>query len=207
MAATGIRRREYCVRVDLLPMVFSSGWASGVNAYLVVLVLGIADRVGEFSSIPDPLGRTDVLVAAGALYALEFVLDKIPYIDSTWDVVSTVTRPAIGTAIALLVSGDATSLEQAAYGALGGGTALASHLVKAGGRLAINASPEPVSNIAASLGEDVAVVGVVLLAIQHPWLALAVAAVLLLVGGYVVYHLLRLVRRGWRRWKGRPAPA
>ena len=207
MAATGIRRREYCVRVDLLPMVFSSGWASGVNAYLVVLVLGIADRVGEFSSIPDPLGRTDVLVAAGALYALEFVLDKIPYLDSTWDVVSTVTRPAIGTAIALLVSGDATSLEQAAYGALGGGTALASHLVKAGGRLAINASPEPVSNIAASLGEDVAVVGVVLLAIQHPWLALAVAAVLLLVGGYVVYHLLRLVRRGWRRWKGRPAPA
>jgi hypothetical protein len=122
-------------------------------------------------------------------------------------VVSTVTRPAIGTAIALLVSGDATTLEQAAYGALGGGTALASHLVKAGGRLAINASPEPVSNVVASLGEDAAVVGVVLLAIQHPWLALAVAAVLLLVGGSVVYHLLRLVRRGWRRWKGRPAPA
>jgi hypothetical protein len=207
MAATGICRREYCVDVDLVPMVFSSGWASGVNAYLVVLVLGVADRVGEFSSIPDTLGLTDVLVAAGALYALEFVLDKIPYLDSTWDVVSTVTRPAIGTAIALLVSGDATSLEQAAYGALGGGTALASHLVKAGGRLAINASPEPVSNVVASLGEDVAVVGVVLLAIQHPWLALAVAAVLLLVGGYVVYHLLRLVRRGWRRWKGRPAPA
>jgi hypothetical protein len=207
MAATGICRREYCVDVDLVPMVFSSGWASGVNAYLVVLVLGVADRVGEFSSIPDTLGRTDVLVAAGALYALEFVLDKIPYLDSTWDVVSTVTRPAIGTAIALLVSGDATSLEQAAYGALGGGTALASHLVKAGGRLAINASPEPVSNVVASLGEDVAVVGVVLLAIQHPWLALAVAAVLLLVGGYVVDHLLRLVRRGWRRWKGRPAPA
>jgi hypothetical protein len=207
MAATGISRREYCVGVDLLPMVFSSGWASGVNAYLVVLVLGIADRVGDFSSIPDTLGRTDVLVAAGALYALEFVLDKIPYVDSTWDAVSTVTRPAIGTAIALLVSGDATSVEQAAYGALGGGTALASHLVKAGGRLAINASPEPFSNVVASLGEDVAVVGVVLLAIQHPWLALTVAVVLLLVGGYVVYHLLRLVRRGWRRWKGRPAPA
>jgi hypothetical protein len=193
--------------VDLVPMVFSSGWASGVNAYLVVLVLGIADRLGDFASIPDTLGRTDVLLAAAALYALEFVLDKIPYVDSTWDVVSTVTRPAIGTAIALLVSGDATSVHQAAYGALGGGTALASHLVKAGGRLAINASPEPVTNIVASLGEDVAVVGVVLLAIQHPWLALVVAAVFLLVGGLVVYHLLRLVRRGWRRWKGRPTPA
>jgi hypothetical protein len=193
--------------MDLVPMVFSSGWASGVNAYLVVLVLGIADRLGDVTSIPDTLGRTDVLAAAALLYAVEFVADKVPYVDSTWDAVSTVTRPAIGTAIALLVSGDATSLEQAAYGALGGGTALASHLVKAGGRLAINASPEPVSNIVASLGEDVAVVGVVLLAIQHPWAALGVASVLLVVGAYVVYHLLRLVRRGWRRWKGRPAPA
>jgi hypothetical protein len=190
--------------VDLVPMVFSSGWASGVNAYLVVLVLGIADRVGDVASIPDTLGRTDVLVAAAALYTVEFVTDKIPYVDSTWDVISTVTRPAIGTAIALLVSGDADSVEQAAYGVLGGGTALASHVVKAGGRLAINASPEPVTNIAASLAEDVAVVGVVLLAIQHPWIALTVAAVLLVVGAYVVYHLLKLVRRGWRRWKGRP---
>jgi len=193
--------------VDLVPMVFSSGWASGVNAYLVVLVFGIADRLGDFASIPDTLGRTDVLLAAAALYSIEFVMDKIPYVDSTWDVISTVIRPAVGTAIALLVSGDATSVEQAAYGALGGGTALASHLVKAGGRLAINASPEPVTNIVTSLGEDVAVVGVVLLAIQHPRLALVVAAVLLLVSGFVVYHLLRLVRTGWRRWKGRPAPA
>ena len=188
-------------------MVFSSGWASGVNAYLVVLVLGIADRVGDVSSIPDSLGRTDVLVAAAVLYAVEFVADKIPYVDSTWDAISTVIRPTIGTAIALLVSGDACTAEQAAYGALGGGTALASHLVKAGGRLAINASPEPVSNIVASLTEDAAVVTVVLLAIAHPWLALGVALVLLVVGGYVVFHLLRLVRRGWRRWKGRPAPA
>lgn len=193
--------------MDLLPLVFSSGWASGVNAYLVVLLLGIADRIGDVASIPDTLGRTDVLVAAAVLYALEFVADKIPYVDSTWDAISTVIRPTIGTAIALLVSGDAGSVQQAAYGALGGGTALASHLVKAGSRLAINASPEPVSNIVASLAEDAAVVTVVLLAIQHPWLAGSIAAVLLLTGGYVVLRLLRLVRRGWRRWKGRPAPA
>jgi hypothetical protein len=193
--------------VDLVPMVFSSGWASGVNAYLVVLVFGIADRIGDLATVPDTLGRTDVLVAAAALYTVEFVLDKIPFLDSTWDAISTVIRPVIGTAIALLVSGDAASAEQAAYGALGGGTALASHLVKAGGRLAINASPEPVTNILASLAEDVAVVTVVLLAIQYPWIALAVAAALLLVGGFVVYHLLKLVRRGWRRWKGRPARA
>lgn len=193
--------------MDLLPLVFSSGWASGVNAYLVVLLLGIADRIGDVASIPDTLGRTDVLVAAAVLYVLEFVADKIPYVDSTWDAISTVIRPTIGTAIALLVSGDAGSVQQAAYGALGGGTALASHLVKAGSRLAINASPEPVSTIVASLAEDAAVVTVVLLAIRHPWLAGSIAAVLLLTGGYVVLRLLRLVRRGWRRWKGRPAPA
>jgi hypothetical protein len=193
--------------VDLVPMVFSSGWASGVNAYLVVLVLGLADRLGDVASIPDTLGRTDVLVAAAALYAVEFVADKIPYVDSTWDAVSTVTRPAIGTAIALLVSGEAGSVEQAAYGVLGGSTALASHLVKAGGRLAINASPEPVTNVVASLAEDATVLAVVLLAIEHPWIALTIAAVLLVAGAVVVHHLLRLVRRGWRRWKGRPAPA
>lgn len=192
--------------VDLVPMVFSSGWASGVNAYLVVLVFGIADRVSGFSQVPDALGRTDVLVAAAALYAVEFVADKIPYVDSTWDAVSTVTRPAIGTAIALLVAGDAQTLEQAAYGVLGGGTALASHLVKSGSRLAINSSPEPLSNVAASLGEDITVLGVAVLAIQHPWVALSVAAVLLVAGLVVLHAVLTLVRRGWRRWKGRPAP-
>ena len=76
-----------------LALVFSSGWASGINAYLVVLVLGIADRVGGFAEIPDVLGRWDVLAVAGFLYAMEFVADKIPYIDSTWDAISTAIRP------------------------------------------------------------------------------------------------------------------
>ncbi|MBO9520321.1 MAG: DUF4126 domain-containing protein [Nocardioidaceae bacterium] len=189
--------------MDLLPLVFSSGWASGVNAYLAVLVLGLAERFGEFSQIPDALGRTDVLVAAGAMTAVEFVTDKIPYVDSTWDAISTFVRPLIGTVIALLVSGDASSLEQAGYAALGGGTALASHTVKAGGRLAINTSPEPLTNIAASLTEDLTVVGVVLLAIHHPWAALVVCVLLLVAGLVALRLLLRVVRRGWRRWKGR----
>lgn len=64
--------------MDLVPIVFSSGWASGMNAYLVVLVLGLADRFGDFSQIPDVLGTAPVLVAAGVLYAVEFVTDKIP---------------------------------------------------------------------------------------------------------------------------------
>ncbi|MFI2707477.1 DUF4126 domain-containing protein, partial [Nocardioides sp. CER28] len=143
--------------MDSLSLAFSSGWASGVNAYLVVLVLGIADRVGGSGDIPDVLGTWPVLTVAGALYAMEFVADKIPYVDSTWDVISTAIRPTVGAVIGVLVAGDASTLDQAVSGVVGGGTALLSHLTKAGSRLAINASPEPVSNIAASLSEDAAV--------------------------------------------------
>jgi hypothetical protein len=189
--------------VNLIPLVFSTGWASGVNAYLVVLALGVADRVGHLQQVPDVLGRLDVLIVAALLYAVEFVADKIPAVDSTWDTISTAIRPTVGAVIAVLVSGDVDTLQQAGYAVLGGGTALASHAVKAGSRLAINASPEPVSNIAASLGEDAVVLGVVVLAIHHPWIALAVCAVLLVVGLVVLTWLLKRVRRSWRRWKGR----
>jgi hypothetical protein len=187
--------------VDALALTFSSGWASGINAYLVVLVLGISDRVGSFAEIPDVLGRWDVLAAAGFMYAMEFIADKIPYIDSTWDAISTAVRPTAGAVIGVLLAGDASSLDQAVLGVVGGGTALLSHLVKAGSRLAINTSPEPVTNIAASLAEDAAVLAVVWFAIEHPRGAAAVAGVLLLLGLVVVYLLARLVRRGWRRWR------
>ena len=187
--------------MDALALTFSSGWASGINAYLVVLVLGIADRVGSVTEIPDALGRWDVLAVAGFLYAMEFVADKIPYIDSTWDAISTAIRPTAGAVIGVLLAGDASSLDQAVLGVVGGGTALLSHLVKAGGRLAINSSPEPVSNIVASLTEDVAVLGVVWFALDHPEAAAAIAGVLLLLGLVMLFLLGKLVRRGWRRWK------
>jgi hypothetical protein len=187
--------------VESLAFVFSSGWASGINAYLVVLVLGFADRVNDFSQIPDVLSRWDVLTVAGFLYAMEFIADKIPYIDSTWDAISTGIRPTAGAVIGVLLAGDASTLDQAILGVVGGGTALLSHLVKASGRLAINASPEPVSNIGASLAEDVAVFGVVAFAINHPQAAAVIAAVFLVVGLVGVYFLARLVRRGWRKWK------
>ena len=187
--------------MSLVPLVFSSGWASGVNAYLVVLVLGLSDRFGHFSQVPDQLARTDVLLAAGLLYAIEFVADKIPYVDSTWDAISTFIRPTVAAVIAVLVSGDAATLEQAALAVLGGGTALASHAVKAGSRLAVNSSPEPVSNVVTSLTEDGVVVAVVLLVIHHPWVALAVTAVLLALGLALLSWLWRRARRGWRRWQ------
>ncbi|MDZ5663771.1 DUF4126 domain-containing protein [Nocardioides sp. S-58] len=187
--------------MDALALTFSSGWASGINAYLVVLVLGLADRFGTVADIPDVLGRWDVLAVAGFLFTMEFVADKIPYIDSTWDAFSTAIRPTAGAVIGILLAGDASSLDQAVLGVVGGGTALLSHLAKAGGRLAINSSPEPVTNVVASLTEDAAVLGVVWFSLEHPQAAAAIAGVLLLVGLVLLVVLTRLVRRGWRRWK------
>jgi hypothetical protein len=191
--------------MDSLPLVFSSGWASGVNAYLVVLVLGIADRISPTDEIPDALQRWDVLAVAFVLFAMEFVADKIPYIDSTWDAISTAIRPTAGAVIGVLMAGDADTLDQAILAVVGGGTALLSHVVKASSRLAINSSPEPVTNIAASVAEDVTVFLLVWFAIDHPRAAAAIAAVLLILGLATVYAVARLVRRGWRRWKGRRA--
>jgi hypothetical protein len=192
--------------VESLALAFSTGWASGVNAYLVLLVLGLTDRVGDVEEIPDVLARWDVLAVAGALFALEFVADKIPYVDSTWDAVSTAIRPTVGAVVGVLLAGDAATLEQAVLGVVGGGTALLSHLVKAGSRLAINASPEPVTNVTASLAEDVTVLLLVWFALEHPRAAAAVAGVLLAVGLVVLYAVARLVRRGWRRWRRRRDP-
>ena len=93
--------------------------------------------------------------------------------------------------------------DQIALAGVGGGTALLSHLTKAGIRLAVNTSPEPVTNIGVSVLEDLAVLGLVALAVQHPRIAAAVAAVLLVVGLVLLYLAAKLVRRGWRRWKGR----
>lgn len=187
--------------MDLTPLVFSSGWASGINAYAAALVLGLVGRLTDTAVVPTVLTRTDVLVALGVFFAIEFVGDKIPYLDSAWDVVSTVIRPLAGTILGLLLAGDASSLEQATMAALGGTTALASHGVKAGLRLGVNGSPEPVSNGVVSLGEDAAVVGVMSIVVAHPWLAFGISATLLVVGAILVLLLIRAVRRSLRRMR------
>ena len=190
---------------ELLPLVFTSGWASGVNAYATVLVLGLLGRFAGVEQVPAGLERTDVLVAAAVLYLLEFVTDKIPYVDSLWDSVHTVIRPAVGTVIALLVSGDASTLHQAVLAATGGTTALASHLVKGGLRLAVNTSPEPASNVVVSLAEDGAVAGLVALVLAYPWLAAGIAALLLTTGLTLVVRLWSRIRRALRRRRERRA--
>ena len=188
---------------ELLPWVFTSGWASGVNAYAVVLLLGVLGRFTDAPQIPTALQRTDVLVAAAVLFAIELVADKIPYVDSGWDAVHTVIRPVIGAGVAALLAGDANTLQQALAAGAGGATALASHAVKAGLRLAVNTSPEPASNVAVSAGEDLTVAGIVSLAVVQPWVAAALSAVLLLAGGALVFVLWRRVRLARQRWRQR----
>ena len=194
--------------MELLPVVLTSGWASGINAYLVVLVLGLIGRFTEVAGIPEGLTRTDVLVVAAILYLVELVADKIPYFDSLWDAVSTAIRPTVGAVIGLLIAQDAPTLEQAVLAACGGAAALVSHLVKGGLRLIVNTSPEPATNITVSVGEDVAVAGVTTLAVLNPGLALAIAALLLVTGILLLVLLWSRVLRGWRRfraWRARRA--
>ncbi|WP_067685712.1 DUF4126 domain-containing protein [Nocardia jejuensis] len=178
-----------------LPLIFTAGWASGVNAYAVVLLLGLFGVTGISDDVPPALQRTDVLIAAAVLFLIEAVADKIPYLDSFWDAMHTVVRPASGAVVAALLADQDGSLPQLAAGAVGGTTALASHLVKAGTRMAINTSPEPASNIVMSLAEDGAVAGIVTLAIFHPVLASVCAATLLISGLLLVYFLASRIRR------------
>lgn len=193
---------------ELLPMVFTSGWASGVNAYAVVLILGLFGRFGGADAVPSPLERTDVLVAAAVLFAIEMMADKIPYLDSAWDAVHTVVRPAIGAALGALLAGDASTLEQAVLATTGGATALASHAVKAGLRAAVNTSPEPASNIVVSTAEDLTVAGVISLSVVQPWIAATLAACLLVIGAVLVLVALSRIRavRARRRDRRLRAP-
>jgi Domain of unknown function (DUF4126) len=188
---------------DLVPWVFTSGWASGVNAYAVVLVMGLLGRYAGVDAIPLALQRTEILVGAAVLYGLEFVADKIPWLDSTWDAVHTAIRPTLGAAIGLLLAGDASSVEQALAAAAGGLSALASHAVKAGMRAAINTSPEPVSNITMSVAEDVTVAGLISLAVAAPWVAASIAATLLLAGIAIVVAIASRIRRYRERHRRR----
>jgi uncharacterized protein DUF4126 len=185
--------------VNLLPLVLTSGWASGVNAYGVVAVMGLLGRIAGLDQVPAAVQQPAVIAVAAAMFAVEFVADKVPYVDSLWDGVSTVVRPTVGAVLGYLIAGDSTTVNASAYAVAGGGSALASHLVKAGLRLAVNASPEPFTNIAVSSAEDVTVVAVVSLALYHPWLALGIASLLFVAGAVLVVVLFRLVLRGLRR--------
>ncbi|MEV0223601.1 DUF4126 domain-containing protein [Streptomyces sp. NPDC050704] len=185
--------------MSVLPLVFTSGWASGVNAYAVVLLLGIFGATGLTDEVPESLQRPEILVTAGVLFVCEAVADKIPYVDSVWDSVHTVIRPASGAVVGALLAGQSGSLPDLAAGAIGGSTALASHAVKAGTRMAVNSSPEPFSNFVLSTAEDLGVAGVITFAMFHPQAAAIIAGALLLAGLLMLFFLISRIRRFRRR--------
>ena len=189
-----------------LAIALGAGWASGLNTYAVVLVLGIAQLFGLVALPHDlqVLGSPWVLAAAALLFALNFFADKIPYVDSLNDVLHTVVRIPAGALLAFGAA-DQTTPEIAVIAALLGGTlAAGSHIAKTGARALINTSPEPFSNIAASLTTDALVIGGLVLAITHPITFMFLLA--LFVAG-LVWLLPKLVRlallpfRRLMRWR------
>jgi len=182
-------------------LIFSSGVASGVNSYAAVLVLGLLGRFGHVAAIPPVLERPSVLAAAALLFIGQFVVGKIPMLDSVWDVIHTALRPVVGGAVGAVMAqqAHASSAATIAAAALGGGSALVSHAVKTGVRVGVNTSPEPFSNIVASLLEDLGVAGLVSFAVFHPAAAAMIAAVVLAVGIALLALLASRIRRVWHR--------
>jgi Domain of unknown function (DUF4126) len=175
--------------------------AAGVNLYATVALLGLASRYG-WVALPEQFQAFNhpwVIGLAGALYVVEFFADKIPWVDTMWDTVHTFVRPVGGALIAVAALGDASPAMEGFVALLGGTVAAGSHLTKAGTRVAANASPEPFSNWTLSLAEDALVIGLGIVTLKYPVLALAISAVILLT-------MVLAARRVWR-WLRRSSQA
>lgn len=169
---------------------------SGVNLYATVAVLGLAARF-QWVELPPQyqVFNSDwVIGAAIVMYLIEFVADKIPWVDSLWDGVHTVIRPLGGAAVAIATLGDASPGLQTLIGVAGGTIAAGSHLTKASTRVVANASPEPFSNWALSFTEDVFVIGLGLLALKYPLAALAITALIVLAIVMSIRWIIRKLR-------------
>jgi hypothetical protein len=188
-----------------------AAWASGINVYAVVLTLGLMDAAGWITLPPDlqPLSSTLVLSIAGALYAIEFLADKIPGVDHVWDAVHSFIRVPAGAVLAAASFGQVSPEWAIAAGLLGGTLALGSHLSKAGTRAAVNLSPEPFSTWTVSLLEDIAAVVAVIVALFHPLVFLVALAFIVALTLWLLPKLLRVAARvfgGALRWlRGPPA--
>lgn len=176
-------------------------FAAGINLYATVAMLGLASRFG-WVDLPQQFGVFNndfVIAAAVVMYLVEFFADKIPYVDTVWDIVHTAIRPFGGALISIAALGEASPEMRGLIGLLGGTVAAGSHLTKTSTRAMANTSPEPFSNWFLSLGEDVFVVGLGYLAMQYPLAALIVAGISLLIIAMFFIVIIRTVRR----WFGR----
>lgn len=184
---------EYETLITSLALTMGASWASGINLYAVLLVLGIGSATNniqlptELSVLENPF----VIGAAGIMYMIEFFMDKIPGLDSVWDSVHTFIRIPAGALLAAGTVGDVTPALEIAAGILGGSVAATSHATKAGTRLMLNTSPEPVSNWTASISGDFLVLGGLWTALNYP-----IFFLILFIGfiGFSIWFLPKLWR-------------
>jgi hypothetical protein len=192
-----------------IAVALAAGWASGLNAYAAVLVLGLAQRLGLVTLSHDlqVLQSPWVLGVAAILFALNFLADKIAYVDSINDVLQTFVRIPAGILLAYGAAGGLSPELAVVAGLLGGTLAAGTHIAKTGTRALINGSPEPFSNVLASLGEDATVFGGLALAIAHPITFLCLLALFVVVLIWLLPKLLRMALVPFRRLaRGRQGP-
>jgi hypothetical protein len=178
---------------SIIALTMGAAWAAGINLYAAILVLGILGTTGNINLPPDLHILMDPLVlgAAGVMYAVEFFADKVPGVDNGWDALHTFIRIPAGALMAAGAVGDINPAVSLAAAILGGGIAAGTHVAKAGTRVIINTSPEPFSNIAASLTEDITVIFGLWMALQHPWFFIILIVVFLV---FLVWMLPKIWR-------------
>ena len=187
--------------IETLSLVLGTGFSSGLNLYATVATLGFLERFGVIH-LPEKLqvlSHPAVLSVALGLYLVEFLADKVPYIDSVWQAVHTFIRPPAAALLAFTVTASAAAPWRWAAALLAGSVALTSHGTKASARAAANMSPEPLSNWTLSFGEDILAVWLTWFASAHPTAAVVVVVVLLVISLFLLYHLFRFLRRTFHR--------
>ena len=183
--------------IAVIALTLGAAWASGINLYAALFVLGFMGGNGYIDLPPslEVLENEIIVAAAFLMYWIEFFMDKVPGVDTGWDGLHTFSRIPAGAVLAAGAVGDVTPAIQIAAGILGGGLATSSHAVKAGGRVLINATPEPFSNWTASVAEDLLVIGGLWTALNHPLLFLLLTAAWIL----LLIWLLPKIARGIRK--------
>lgn len=198
---------NYQELISIIALTMGVGWASGINLYAAVLVLGLAGSTGnidlpaELSVVENPM----VIMAAGIMYFVEFFADKVPGVDTGWDTIHTFIRIPAGALLAAGSVGDVTPALELSAGLLGGTMAGASHLTKFSTRALINTSPEPFTNWAGSISEDLMVLGGLWAMFNHPWLFVGAMIVFIVLVIWLLPKLWRLLKAIFSRigqWLG-----
>lgn len=192
---------DYQNIIEMIALTMGVGWASGVNLYAAVLMLGYMGMTGNIDLPPglEIVENPLVMLGAGLMYVIEFFADKTPGVDTAWDTLHTFIRIPAGAIMAMGAVGDTSSASELAAALVGGGLATASHAAKAGTRVMINTSPEPFSNWAASITEDVGVIAGLWTALNHPVLFLVLLALFILLLIWLLPRLWRAIKYVFRK--------